>query len=110
MRILTLALLPPIALLSGCDDPPTKLISSAASPDGKREFTLHEVMRGPMASSYLALNLAAPDAPYSPQDSVASFHRATDLRAYWTADGRPGLVVRSMDGGIFEYDIPEMIV
>lgn len=109
MRILLLALLPSLAILSGCSDPVTKLIGSAASPDGKHEFTLYEVMRGAMASNYLALNVATPDAPYSPDDSVASFHKASDLRAYWTADGRPVLVVRSMDGGIFD-DIPEMMV
>ena len=109
MRFLMLALLPSMAILPGCSDPETKLIGSAASPDGKQEFTLYVVMRGAMASEYLALNVAAPNAPYSPDKSVASFHKATDLRAFWTADGRPVLIVRSMNGGIFD-DISEMMV
>lgn len=108
IRGLRLALLAAVASLASCGDPDARLVGKVASPDGEQVIALYYVVPGSIQREYLALNVAPPAASYAPRDSVASFRKATELRAYWTADGRPVVVVRSMDGSIFD-DVPELL-
>ena len=76
---------------------------TAVSPDGKKALTLFAVVQGSILDDYLALNLAEPGALYSEGKTVASFSRATELRAFWTPTGQPVLVARNLTGTIFSY-------
>ena len=109
VRAKSIAMIPVVAALMSCGDPDARLIGKVESPDGKRELSLYYVVPGSILDEYLVLNVAPRGEPYAPDDSVATFAKANDLRAYWAADGRPVIVVKAMDGGIRER-VPELSV
>jgi len=108
MRALTLGFTPVIAALVGCSEPDANLVVKAVSPDGKRVIAAYHVVPGSILDEHLVLTVAPASAAYRPDDSVASFAKVTELRAYWTADGRPVIIAKTMDGAIFD-GTPELI-
>ena len=88
------------AALAGCSEPQRKLVGKAISPDGKMALALYHEVPGSIIDDRLVLTIATPTAEYSADDSVAGISVASHLRAYWTPDGRPALLARSLEGWV----------
>ena len=99
-RPIKLALLLSFLAVAGCSDPKRKLIGQALSPDGKLALALYHEVPGSIMDDTMVLTIAASDAPFSAKASVAGIKTATNLRAYWTADGRPVLAAQSLNGWV----------
>ena len=99
-RLIKLSLLSSLLAVAGCSDPKRKLIGQALSPDGKLALTLYHEVPGSIIDDTMVLTIAASDAPFSANASVAGIKTATNLRAYWTAEGRPVLSAQSLNGWV----------
>lgn len=108
-----LALIAPAALLTACSEPDRRVLGKAVSPDGKLAITFYHEVHGSILDDDLVLTIDAAGAPYRQGTSIAGAKVATDLRAYWTADGQPVLAAKTFDGWIYatpSHHSPQLLV
>ena len=87
--------------LTSCGEPDHRVLGRAISPDGKRAITFYHEVRGSILDDNLILTIDVPTAPFRQDTVIAGAKVATDLRAYWTAEGQPILAARAFDGWIY---------
>lgn len=99
MRFL-LAIATAVFALAGCGEPERKLVGKSVSPNGKLALALYHEIPGSIIDDRLIMTIAPPNADYSADTSVAGISVASNLRAFWTPDGRPVLAASSLRGWV----------